>query len=183
MDLIRVNEKIISRHKIDDFITEILQLRSKGLSQTDVAARLGIDRTLVSRLENMGEVRKGKSVAVFGFPIANSAEISKMLHAEGVDFTLIMTEQERLNFIRHKSGLELFDAILELIALAHSFEQIVIIGSDQRIKIIRAALNKEVVGLVIGESPMTEDKYVNAEELAAIIRAIKAGRGGGELNE
>ena len=134
-------------------ITEILQLRSLGLSQTEVAARLNIDRTLVSRLENMGEVRKGKSVAVFGFPIANSAEITRLLHAEGVDFALIMTEQERLVFIKQKSGLEVFDYILELIALTHSFEQIVIIGSDQRIKTIRAALNKEVMGLVIGESP------------------------------
>ena len=174
MDLIRVSDKVISRHKIDDMITEILQLRSTGLSQTDVASRLNIDRTLVSRLENMGEVRKGKSVAVFGFPIANSTEITSLLRAEGVDFALIMTEQERLSFIKQKSGLEVFDYILELIALAHSFEQIVIIGSDQRIKTIRAALDKEVVGLVIGESPITENKYVEPKELTKIIRAIKA---------
>jgi len=175
MDLIRISDKVISRHKIDNFITEILQLRSMGLSQTDVAARLGIDRTLVSRLENMGEVRKGKSVAVVGFPISNRDEIFNLLQAEGVDYALLMTEKERWDFVRQKSGIELFDAIMELIALAHSYDQIVVIGSDKRIKIIRAVLDKKVVGLVIGESPIKEDKYVDPAELVAVIRAIKAG--------
>ncbi len=173
--MIRISDKVISRHKIDNFITEILQLRSMGLSQTDVAARLGIDRTLVSRLENMGEVRKGKSVAVVGFPISNRDEIFNLLQAEGVDYALLMTEKERWDFVRQKSGIELFDAIMELIALAHSYDQIVVIGSDKRIKIIRAVLDKKVVGLVIGESPIKEDKYVDPAELVAVIRAIKAG--------
>ncbi len=175
MDLIRISDKVISRHKIDNFITEILELRSMGLSQTDVAARLGIDRTLVSRLENMGEVRKGKSVAVVGFPISNCDEIYNLLQAEGVDYALLMTEKERWEFVRQKSGIELFNAIMELIARAHSYDQIVVIGSDKRIKIIRAVLDKKVVGLVIGESPIREDKYVDPAELVAVIRAIKAG--------
>lgn len=175
MDLLRIGDKVVSRHKIDTFINEILQLRSSGLSQTDVAALLGIDRTLVSRLENLGEVRKGKSVAVIGFPIANRKEIYSLLQAEGVDFALLMSESERWDFVREKSGIELFNSIMELIAKAHSFDQIVVIGSDKRIKIIRAALDKEVVGLEIGESPLKEDKYVDPAEVAAVIRAIKAG--------
>ncbi|AGK99900.1 helix-turn-helix domain-containing protein [Desulfoscipio gibsoniae] len=175
MDLVRIGDKVISRHKIDSFLTEILQLRSMGLSQTDVAARLGIDRTLVSRLENMGELRKGKSVAVIGFPIANRDEIYALMQAEGVDYVMLMSESERWDFVRQKSGIELFNAIMELIALAHSYDQVVVIGSGKRIKIIRAALDKEVVGLEIGESPIQEDKYVDPAELVAVIRAIKGG--------
>ncbi len=174
MDLIRIGDKVVSRHKIDSFIAEILQLRSLGLSQTDVAARLGIDRTLVSRLENMGEVRKGKSVAVIGFPIANRDEIDALMQAEGVDYVLLMTESERWDFVRQKSGVELFDAIMELIARAHSYDQVVVIGSEKRIRIIRAVLDKEVIGLEIGSSPIKEDKYVDPAELVAVIRAIKA---------
>ncbi|MBF7082812.1 helix-turn-helix domain-containing protein [Desulfallas sp. Bu1-1] len=174
MDLIRIGDKVISRHKIDFFINEILRLRSSGLSQTEVAGRLGIDRTFVSRLENMGEVRKGKSVAVVGFPIANREELFALLQREGVDFVLLMSESERWDFVRQKSGIELFNAIMELIAKAHSYDQVVVIGSDKRIKIIRAALDKEVVGLEIGESPLKEDKYVDPAEVLAIIRAIKA---------
>jgi len=175
LDLIRIGDKVVSRHKIDYVINEILQMRSSGLSQTEVAARLGVDRTLVSRMENLGEVRKGKSVAVIGFPIANRKEIFDLLEQEGVDFTLLMSETERWEFVRQKSGIELFDYIMELTARAHSFDQIVVIGSDKRIKIIRAALDKEVVGLEIGESPIREDKYVDPAEMLAIIRAVKAG--------
>ncbi len=175
MDLIRIGDKVVSRHKIDYIIDEILQMRSSGLSQTEVASRLGIDRTFVSRLENLGEVRKGRSVAVIGFPIANREEIHDLLREEGVDFILLMSESERWDFVRQKSGIELFDYIMELTARAHSFDQIVVIGSDKRIKIIRAALDKEVVGLVIGESPIKEDKYVDPAELRAVIRAVKTG--------
>jgi len=175
LDLIRIGDKVVSRYKIDYAINEILQMRSAGLSQTEVAARLGVDRTLVSRLENLGEVRKGKSVAVIGFPIANRQEIADLLEREGVDFTLLMSESERWEFLRQKSGIELFDFTMELTARAHSFDQIVVIGSDKRIKIIRAALDKEVVGLEIGESPIREDKYVDPNELLAVIRAVKAG--------
>lgn len=175
VDLIRIGDKVVSRHKIDTFINEILQLRSAGLSQTDVAAGLGIDRTLVSRLESLGEVRKGKSVAVIGFPIANREEIYALLQDEGVDFALLMSEAERLDYVRQKSGIELFDSIMDLIAKAHSYDQVVVIGSDKRIKIIRAVLDKEVVGLEIGESPLKEDKYVDPAEVAAVIRAVKAG--------
>lgn len=175
VDLIRIGDKVVSRHKIDTLINEILRLRSAGLSQTDVAAGLGIDRTLVSRLESLGEVRKGKSVAVIGFPIANREEIYALLQDEGVDFALLMSEAERLDYVRQKSGIELFDSIMELIAKAHSYDQVVVIGSDKRIKIIRAVLDKEVVGLEIGESPLKEDKYVDPAEVAAVIRAVKAG--------
>ncbi|WP_166512272.1 helix-turn-helix domain-containing protein [Desulfallas thermosapovorans] len=176
MDLIRIGDKVISRHKIDNFITEILELRSMGLSQTDVAARLGIDRTLVSRLENLGEVRKGKSVAVIGFPIANRDELYALMRDEGVDYALLMSEAERWDFVKQKSGIELFNSIMELIALVHSYDQVVVIGSGKRIKILRATLDKEVIGLEIGDSPIQEDKYVDPAELAAVIRAIKGGK-------
>jgi transcriptional regulator len=69
VDLIRIGEKIISRRRIDQYVSRMLELRAKGLSQAEVAGRLGVDRTLVSRLESLGEVRKGKRIAVVGFPI------------------------------------------------------------------------------------------------------------------
>lgn len=175
MDLIRIGDKVVSRHKIDYVINEILQMRSSGLSQTEVAARLGVDRTLVSRMENLGEVRKGKSVAVIGFPIANRKEIHSLLQEEGVDLILLMSRSEYLDFLKEKNGIELFNFIMEVTAKAHSCDQVVVIGSNKRIKITRAALDKEVVGLEIGESPMTEDKYVDPAEILAVIRAVKAG--------
>lgn len=173
MELIRLGEKIISRRKIDQVVGEILSLRARGMSQTEVASRLGVDRTLVCRLENLGEIRKGRRLAVVGFPILNKKELQEALELEGVDFIFLMSEEERWEFIKEKSGVDLFDAIMELIAKAHSFDQVVVIGSNQRIKIFEAVLDKEVVGFEIGESPIQEDKYVQAEKVLDMIRAIK----------
>ncbi|HBC94746.1 MAG TPA: transcriptional regulator [Pelotomaculum sp.] len=173
MDLIRLGEKIISRHKIDRAVSEILIMRSKGLSQTEVATRLGVDRTLVSRLEGLGEIRKGRSLAVVGFPILNKEEVREALEGEGVDLIVLMSEKERWEYLRDKSGLTLFDSIMETIAMLHSFDQVVMIGSNKRIKVIEAVLDKEVVGFEIGESPIQEDKYVETEKIMELVRAIK----------
>jgi transcriptional regulator with XRE-family HTH domain len=173
MNLIRLGEKIISRRKIDQVIGEVFKLREKGLSQTEAALRLGIDRTLISRLESLGEIRKGRKLAVIGFPILNKKELQNSLEREGVEFTFLLTEEERWDFIRQKRGVDLFDAIMDLIAKAHSFDQVLLIGSSQRIKIFEAVLDKEIVGYEIGESPIRDDKYVEVADIVEMVRAIK----------
>jgi len=173
MDLLRLGEKIVSRRKIDQTVGEILRLRAEGLSQTEVAGRLGLDRTMVCRLENLGEIRKGRRLALIGFPILNKEELQKALEKEGIDFVFLMSERERWEYIRQKSGIELFDAIMEIIARAHSFDQVIVIGSNQRIKIFEAVLDKAVIGFEIGESPIQEDKYVEVEKVLELIRAVK----------
>ncbi len=173
MEMIRLGEKIISRRKIDQTVGKILSLRSSGLSQTEVASRLSLDRAFVCRLENLGEIRKGRRLAVIGFPILNKKEIQEALEREGVDLIFLMSEQERWEYIKQKSGVDLFDSIMEMISKAHSFDQVIIIGSNQRIKIFEAVLDKEVVGFEIGESPIKEDKYVETEKIMELVRAIK----------
>lgn len=173
MDFWRLGDKIISRKKIDGIVAKMFELRSGGMSQTEVATRLGVDRTLVCRLENLGEIRKGKRLAVFGFPIKNKQEIYDTLVKEGVDYIFLLTEHERWDFIGQKSGLELFNTIMEMIARAHTFDQVVVMGSNKRIKITETVLDKEVVGFEIGESPIREDKYVDPEEIIRLIRFIK----------
>jgi len=172
MDLIRLGEKIVSRRKIDQTVGEILRLRAEGLSQTEVAGRLGLDRTMVCRLENLGEIRKGRRLALIGFPILNKKELEEALEKEGIDFVFLMSERERWEYIRKKSGIELFDSIMEIIARTHSFDQVIVIGSNQRIKIFEAVLDKEVIGFEIGESPIQEDKYVEIEKVLELIRAV-----------
>ncbi|OPY57598.1 MAG: hypothetical protein A4E55_01525 [Pelotomaculum sp. PtaU1.Bin035] len=173
MELIRLGGKIISRRKIDQVINNILNLRAGGLSQTEVASRLEVDRTLVCRLENLGEIRKGRRLAVFGFPILNKKEIKDVLEREGVDFIFLMSEEERWEFVKQKSGVDLLDSLMDLIAMAHSFDQVLVIGSNQRIKIFEAVLDKEVVGFEIGESPIQEDKYVDPGKILELVRVIR----------
>jgi transcriptional regulator with XRE-family HTH domain len=173
LELIRLGDKIISRGKLDQAVNKILNLRMKGLSQTEVAQRLGIDRTLVCRLENLGEIRKGRSLAVVGFPILNKKEVEEALESEGVDLIFIMSEKERWQYIKQENRIDLFDSIMEKISNVHSCDQIIVIGSNKRIKIFGAVLDKDIIGFEIGESPIQEDKLIKIEDLIELVRAVK----------
>lgn len=174
MDLIRVGDKVISRDRIYQTVNRILELRAGGLSQQDVAEQLGLERTLISRLETMGELRKGKKIALAGFPIENCAELREMALREGVDFVLLMTETERNDFARSMNGADLLNQVMGLIARARECDAVVFIGSDQRIRMIEALVGPHVIGIELGSSPIHEDKYVEPETIRRLVRNLKA---------
>lgn len=174
MDLVRIGEKVISKKKIDKAIDEIFSLRHAGYSQADAAQRLGLDRTLISRLETLGEVRKGSRIAVIGFPILNKEELEETLVSLGIDFILLMTEDERWRFIKENSGLDLFNSIIDIVAGLHGYDHVVVLASNNRIKIVEAVLVKDVIGYEIGASPIKEDKHVNVAEITELIKNIQA---------
>lgn len=176
MDIIRIQDKIISRQKINDSITKILQLRALGYSQQEVADQMSVDRTFISRLEGIGELRKGKTMACIGFPIKNKAEIQAILEEEGVDFIMLMTEEERQTYVEQRSGKEMLNELMDLIGKMHSFETIIAIGSDNRIKLIQGLLDSEVICVEIGTSPITEDKWVDPDEIRKILAVTKSAR-------
>ena len=173
MELIRIGEKIINKKKIISLVDEILKLRQQGLSQKETAAQLSLDRSFISRLETLGEIRKGGRIAVIGFPILNKEEVREALNNEGIEFILLMTEKERWQFVKEMNGLELFNKIMEIATLVRSFDVILVIGSNLRIKVTRALLGKEVIGIEIGQSPLVEDKYVDPFRVLSIIGAVK----------
>lgn len=170
--LLRIGDKIVNRDKIHKAIDEMLEMRSRGLSQKEIATKLGLDRTVVSRLESLGEIRKGGRVALLGFPVKNREELAAMASQEGVDFCLLLSEKERWNFVESKTGIELFNEIMQIIGVLRTFDIVIILCSNKRIKVIETLLDKEVIGVQIGESPIADDKYVNAENIRAIIRQL-----------
>lgn len=171
--LLRIGDKLINRQKIYRVVDQILALRSQGLSQQEAANQLGIDRTVISRLENMGEIRKGKSVALIGFPISNCDELRQIARQEGIDYCLLLTEEQRWKFVQEKSGVELFDSIMRIITAVREKDMVIILGSNMRIKLIETMLDKEVIGIQIGESPIAEDKYVDPGIIKDIISKIR----------
>lgn len=173
MHLLRIGDKLLDRERIITTIDEILNLRLQGLSQQDVANRLSVDRTFISRLEGIGEVRRGGKVAVVGFPIANKKELEQILEEEGIEFYLIMTDAERWRFISDKTGQQLLNDIMDLIAKARAFDVILVIGSNYRIKLCQALVDKEVVGVEIGISPIQEDVYVDPETIRKLVKTLK----------
>ena len=170
--LLRIGEKIINRQKIHQIIDEMLDMRSQGLSQKEVANRVGIDRTVISKLETVGEVRKGGRVALVGFPIKNCDELRLMARQEGIDYSLLMSEQERWDFVQKKTGVDFFNAIMEIVATLRNYDIVIILGSNMRIKLMVALLDKEIIGVQIGESPIADDRYVDPQSIRDIVRHL-----------
>src|SRR5690625_4352546 len=130
MDIVRVGDKIISRRKIGRAVDRVLERRAAGLSQQDVADELNVDRAFISRLESLGEVRKGRQLAVVGFPLGNKDELEKVAREAGVDFVLLLDNVERWQFIEQRSGPELFQKVLGIIARLRECDTVVFLGSD-----------------------------------------------------
>ncbi|HHU33568.1 MAG: helix-turn-helix domain-containing protein [Zhaonellaceae bacterium] len=173
MKLYRIGDKLLDRDKIIKVIDEIIDLRLKGLSQQEVAKKLGIDRTFISRMEGIGEVHRGKKIGVIGFPIGNKQDLLKMLREEGIDFNLIMNDEERIKFTKEKSGLEFLNIVMELVEEARSCDTVIVMGSNYRIKVCEALLAQEVVGVEIGVTPIQEDIIVDVERIRKLIRLLR----------
>jgi len=170
MDLIRIGDKLISRRKIQRAIDRILERRAQGLSQQDVAAEMGIDRAFVSHLERLGEVRRGRRIALIGFPVKNKDELEALAREEGVDFVLLLNNEERWSYVEGVSGAELFNRVMEIIARIRECDQIVFLGSDMRIRWMESVLGTDrVIGIELGPSPITEDRYVPPERVRDVL--------------
>lgn len=168
MDLIRIGEKVINKSKISRMISKVLELRNQGMSQIDVAKELHLERTFISRLESLGEVHKGRRVALIGFPVGNKAEIQQLSLEMGVEFVYLMSEDERWVFLEN-NGLNIVNQIMDLMVHLKDFDLIIFLGSDMRIDLADTLLPGEVVGIELGVSPIKEDKFVDIEILRDVI--------------
>ncbi len=175
MVLVRVGEKVIDRDKIDRVLDRLFELRQNGASQAEAAAAVGIDRSFVSRIENLGEVRKGKRVALIGFPVGNKADIEAVAQRAGVDRTWLMSDVERWAYVEDRSGIELLNDVVKEISDFNQYDQVIFLGSDFRVRLIEAILGDRVTSMVIGQSPIHGDVYIDPEEIEAVIDAVRGG--------
>ena len=173
MQFIRIGEKVISKEKLNREISKILELRTKGVTQEGVARKLGVERTFVSRLESLGEIRKGKKIALIGFPIKNKEELTSLAKELGIEYVLLLTQEERFDFIEKKGKNELFNEIVEIIVNLADFDLIIFMGSDMRVPIVEKIFSVQVIGIIIGHSPIKESKYVNPEKIIEIVKEVK----------
>lgn len=175
MGLIRIGEKIVDRDKVDRALDRLFEMRQNGASQQEAAQALGIDRTFVSRVENLGEIRKGKRVALVGFPVGNKDEIEALARRAGVDFVWLMNDAERWQYVQDRSGIELLDDLVGEIGSLKQFDAVVFLGSDVRVKLVEAIIGNKAVSMVIGKSPIRTDVTVDSGRVAAMIEAVRGG--------
>lgn len=172
-EFLRIGEKVISRSKVEERIAEIFRLRSQGLSQQEVANQLGLERSFISRLEGIGEIRKGGKLAVIGFPVQNVSELQEILKRNGVEYSVLFTEEARWKFIKEKTGLQLFNDIMKILQELRSYDKVILLGSVQRVKMLSALLGKETFSLELGESPLSEDVYVDPAKFERLLQACR----------
>ncbi|MCR4403099.1 MAG: transcriptional regulator [Firmicutes bacterium] len=172
LEFVRIGDKLVDKTRVYKAIDRILDLRAKGFSQQEAADQVGIDRAFVSRLESLGEIRKGARVALVGFPVGNKEEIRKVAEEEGVDFVLLLNDAERWAYLRERSGQEVFNEIMGIITKLKSYDAVVFIGSDMRVNLVESILGDRVVGIEVGQSPIRGDRQVDPEEVRRALRSI-----------
>lgn len=173
MNFIRIGDKVINPERIYRTIKKMMELRHSGLSQQETADKLGVDRTLISRLECLGEIRKGSQLALVGFPISNISELTSVAREEGIDYILLMNDQERIRFVEEKSGAELVNSFTRIISDLKNYDAVIFIGSDMRMRMAEAILGSRLISWEIGISPITEDRWVNPEQLKQLTHQLK----------
>ena len=169
MKFYRIGDKVINSKYLDKTISKILKLRQSGLSQSKVADELGIERSFISRLESIGEIRRGNKIALVGFPVENKKEITQLAQDAGLEYVLVMTEEERWDFIQEKTGLQLFEEIIEILVELKEYDLTIFLGSDMRLDLVDKLLDGKVIGVNLGESPLKENKYVKPERIKKIL--------------
>lgn len=191
MELYRIGDKVVSREKLIDAVDAIMADRKSGATQEEAARNAGVQRSFVSFLETLGEIRRGPRIALVGFPIANCDEVRDLAEKHAVDFVLVMSQSERES-IEVGSSTEVFNQLLETLAALRDFDTIVLMASDWRVRTIEKILGTEVVGIPLGHTPIREDKRVDIEDLDRVLNAVMAapvgqrarsGRVGGALRD
>lgn len=171
MKLFRIGDKIVSRDKLVDEITAILADREAGATQEETAKRHNVQRSFVSFLETLGEIRRGARVALIGFPVANCADVTALAEKHALDFVLVFSQAEREG-IESDSATEVFNSLLDTLATLRDYDVLVMLASDWRIKTVEKILGREVVGLPLGHSPLREDIMVDLEQLDMVLDGV-----------
>ena len=171
MRLFRIGDKVVSLGKLTDAVTAILEDREAGSTQEEVAHAHGVQRSFVSFLETLGEIRRGGRVALVGFPIENTDEVRAVAERHALDFVLVMSQRERES-IENGPAADMFNQLLETIATLKDYDVLVLLASDWRVRTIERILGKEVVSIPIGQSPLRDDVHVDVEELDAVLASV-----------
>jgi transcriptional regulator with XRE-family HTH domain len=170
--IIRVGDKLISLDKAERLLERVIKMRSQGVSQQEVARRLSLDRSFISRLESAGEIRKGKRIAVLGFPLQNKETLAEICREMGLEYVLLMDNRERWVLVKEKQALDFFNQVFEMAARLREFDSLVLVTSEKWYRLAEALLDIQIIFISLGQTPVHEDKFVEPEKFRAILAQI-----------
>lgn len=175
MKLFRIGDKVVSEEKLLDAITAILEDREAGATQEEAARTHKVQRSFVSFLESLGEIRRGNRVALVGFPVANAEAVKALAEGHALDLVLVLSQKEREE-VESGDATKVFNTLLETIGLLRQYDTLVLMASDWRIKTMEKILGTEVVGIPLGSSPLRTDVEVDLTELERVLDGVMSAR-------
>jgi hypothetical protein len=173
MRFYRIGDKVVSRDKLIDQVDAILVDREGGATQQGAAAAHGVDRSFVSWLETLGELRRGKRVAFIAFPVANVAEVKRACDEHGVELSVVVSQAVREGMEAGPAD-RMFNLVLDTLADLKGFDVVVIMASTKRTGAIERILGSEVIARELGPSPLRHDVEVDIAELNDLLDAVTA---------
>lgn len=173
MRFYRVGDKVVGRDKLIDQIEAILIDREGGATQQEAAAAHGVDRSFVSWLETLGEVRRGKRVAFIAFPVSNVADVRRVCDEHGVELAMVISQSEREGFEAGRAD-AVFNLVLDVLADLKDYDTVIIFASTKRTGTIEKILGREVIARPLGPSPLRHDVAVDLDQLTDLLDAVTA---------
>lgn len=135
MKTVRIGDKIISLERARNLIERIFHLRQSGSTQQEVASMLGVERSFISHLEGLGEIRRSKQIALLGSGIGNASEVEEMGRELGLDY---------VQLLGNKASVE---EILGALAWVQSADFVVFIGGDSEMALFEKIIDKKILGI------------------------------------
>ncbi len=175
--LFRIGEKLISLDRAFRIAEKAMELREQGYSQQETSKRLQLDRSFVSRLESIGEIRKGNRIAVIGFPLANAVQLTELCRTYDLEFYMILNNRERWEMVRDKQALDFFNRIFELVARLRQFDLLIMITSEKWFHLAEALLDIQIIHLDLGPTPIEEDRNFEQARLENTLKQIMKQQG------
>lgn len=169
MKEIRIGDKIISMDRAKELIEKIFDLRSNGHTQEEVAAQLGLERSFISRLEGIGEIRRARQIALIGSEVKDAKALEATAQTLGIDYVFLMN---------HKR-LKMRD-LLHMIGTVKDLDYIVFVGPADELTLIEKVLDTKIIGVPLEKEHRLEGilKELSEKRTRRSFRSIRRGEQG-----
>lgn len=172
MDFIRIGDKLLDPRKIQETVLRVLKMRSEGLSQQEVARKMRLDRTFISRLETMGSIRRGGRLGLLAFPVENKDELLELADRYGIEQRLVLSNRERWHLVEQLSGLDFLNQVMTIIEQFRQCDTVLVLCSSKWSKLAEALLDNQIIVKEIGITPIQDNIYVNPSEIEEILQRL-----------
>lgn len=166
---IKIGNKLVSLERARNLVERIFHLRSTGSTQQEVASLLGVERSFISHLEGLGEIRRSKQIALIGSSVKNRVQVEQEAKELGIDL-VYLTDGERTRM----------GEILRIIAQVKGLDFVVFLGSDEEASLLERILDTRIVSIPLEKADYLKEIIGELAEKRTrrVFRSMKRGEKG-----